>query len=266
MKKNERQKKQSKKSVIITVITLLAGVLSIFAVGSIPVGITVYEIPTDSVMKPFGPITIEHTFKECLPTDPANSGVFNNNNTEVDLELYMATYMQEVEGEYQVIIDNQILPDDRIDEPDIDKVSCGEGCERNYLDKEVFGANSVQDNKYKRVVALNEDVMKQEMICLHIRPLYQNPTHPLTIWLNSQNEPVLRLKREMPLYQAADYLSRQSQFRLGKELMFGLCLAYILGLIGFAGFICKSVYEQKYQKQELQTKSQHHSGTGDKRI
>ena len=258
MKKIQKEKIRPPKSVIITVITLLAGVLSIFAVGSFPVGVTVYEIPIDSVMKPFGPITVEHTFKECLPTDLTKSGVFNNNNAQANLELYTATYMQTVDEDYKVILENQILPDDILDEPDKDKVSCGDGCQRNYLDTGVLKANSVDDNKYENAVTLNEDILKANQICLHIRPHYKNPTHPLTIWLDSQNRPVLRIKRNMPLYQAVDYLSTRSQFHLGKELMFGLCLAYILGLIGFTGFICKSVYEQKSQKQEPHTKSEHH--------
>jgi len=259
-------KNRSKKTVIITVITLLAGTLSIFAVSQIPVAITLYETPADSVMKPFGPITIEHTFKECLPTSLAKSGFFNNNNAGTNLELYMATYMQAVDQDYQIILDNQILPDDLIDQPGKDRVSCGQNCERNYLGTGLLAANSVQDNKYESAADINMDVLNAGQICIHIRPLHQNPTHPLTIWLDSQNQPVLRLKKVMPLYQAIDHLSKQSPFHIGKELMFGLCLAYIFGLIAFAGIICKSVYEQKSQKQESQTKPQHHKRAGNKRI
>jgi hypothetical protein len=213
--------------------------LSIYAIGQIPVDITLSEIPVDSTMNTYGPITIEHPFDECLILGSANSGVPNNNNTEVYLELYLATYMQTVDADYQIALDGQ--------------------------SPTTLLGSSVRDNAYERVVTLDSSTLADQRICVHIRPL-GSPIHPLTIWLDSQNRPVGRIKSKMPLFASFDYLSRQSQFHLGKELIFGLCLAYILGLMGFSALICKSLYEQNGQKQEPQTKPEHYSGAGNKRI
>lgn len=264
MKKNLKFKIWQEKTGVITVITLFLCGLSIYAVLQIPVAVNLLELPQSSEMKPFGPITVGRPYKQCLPSDLTDSRVFRNNISGARLELYMATYHQQIDADYSVILDNQLLPDDLIDEPMRDKVACGEKCTRNYLDLGVLKGSSVQDNSYSDAVVLDGDLSGEEKICLHIRPLYKDSTYPLTIWLDSQSRPVLRVKKQIPLYQAADYLSIGSPFHLGKELMFGLCLAYLLGLMGFVAIICRSVYEQNRQKQESQAKSEHHKGAGHK--
>lgn len=233
------KKKKQSNTVIITVITVVCGCLSILAVGQIPVAVTLSEIPIDSTMNSYGPITNEHPLNECLMFSSAKSGVPNNDNAEVYLELYMATYMQAVDSDYQVTINGQ--------------------------SPSTLLGSSVQDNAYERVMTLDSSTLAAQQMCLHIKPV-GSPVHPLTIWLDSQKRPVSRLKSKMTLVESIEYLSEQSQFHLGKELIFGLCLAYILGLMGFSAIICSSLYEQKRQKQEPQTKHEYHSGAGNKRI
>ena len=237
---------------------------------NLPVTLTTGEIPRDLEMKPYGPITKENPYKQCLPDnhpDTQNSlqnphkgnylaSHFGNTIEFGDtIELEVATYQQQVDRDYAVILEDHILPENQLQDPEHIDIYFGTGLIKH---------EQAKDNEYVDVMTLNQVMLQAKQICLHIIPLNENPVHPLTIWLNSQNLPVLRIRTHVSIIEALQEITEQNTFNLGNNVLFTLCLAYFVGLLSFLGIIFYAAFSRK-APQPAQ-KSSHHPRAGHKRV
>jgi hypothetical protein len=181
---------------------IAAIILALFLTCFLPLPVTVYENPVTDSLVPYGEILLTNPLVQCLP-DLRDLKGYN----PIDLELLLATYNRSNNGSYKL------------------ETFALQGSTRSELNTQMFNANDVQDNKYRSFTVTIPENSKE--LCFSLSAAGASTGNALTIWLNSNNEPILRIRAWTSLRNLLNRMASQNVFGIGKEALFGLSFGYL---------------------------------------
>jgi hypothetical protein len=203
---------------------IFAGIIILLTFASVfflPVHITLLNVGADSGMIPFGGITGRQPLELCL-SEQINVASYEN----VNLELLLATYNRTNTSHYTLSVFETV------------------NGQKKALHKISFEAEGVTDNAYKPF-AIHLEENKTVRPCLSLTSTDATSENALTVWLNADSEPVLRITAKENLLGLINHVTGQNTFPLGKEAVLGLFLTYIASQIFLIIYILTRRYEPK---------------------
>lgn len=205
--------------------------------GYLPVPYTLYVQPNDGYLRAADPITSQTPLQQCI------EGNFEN-ITGVDLLL--ATYAR---------------PNSNTNRYEI--FTLGRGV-KSVLREGEFSSGVVRDNDYFSINFRSIDTMGNGKFCFLLTSPDGTQENGITYWLNSQSQPVLKIKSTVPLHKAIEQIIPASRFDLPIWLAVALCLLYLSANIS-ALFLIWHERRQTHRKVS-KTTSPHSRGTRQKRV
>lgn len=181
------------------------GVLIISLVGLLflPVSLTLYSQPNDGNLKPADAITAKTPLQQCINNE------YENIST---LDIFLATYARENSNTNHI------------------EIFTLNNNQKYVYFKQDFNSQVLKDNDY---FSINfPEISKSEKICFLISSSDGTATNSITYWLNSQSQPVLKLKTTLPVYKAIVQMIRSNPFQLPNWIVFALCFTYIFATVG----------------------------------
>lgn len=175
----------------------------------LPVPYTLYTQPNDGGLMAADAITDKTPLQQCV------DGSFEN-VTAVDLLL--ATYARQNTNTNHV------------------EIFTLENGKKRTLFNDELKSGIVKDNDYFPISF--PAVSTSGNICFQISSADATPENSITYWLNSQSQPVLKLKSTVPLHKAIEQIVGTNRFLLPMWLAVALCLLYLCANLAAIIFIC----------------------------
>jgi hypothetical protein len=164
-----------------------------------PVYYTVYVQPNDGNLTSPDAISTQTPLQQCLD---------GNYENVTDIDFLLATYGRiNKNTEHFEIFDLK-------------------NGKKNILFQTDFSSLRVKDNDYFSIHFQN--ISSAGKLCFLLTSKDATPENSITYWLNSQSQPVLKLKSTVPLHKAIEQIVGASRFRLPIWLGIALCLLYLL--------------------------------------
>ena len=184
---------------------MIFGVLIISLVGLLflPVSLALYSQTNDGNLKPADAITAKTPLQQCINNE------YENIST---LDIFLATYARENSNTNHI------------------EIFTLNNNQKYVYFKQDFNSQVLKDNDY---FSINfPEISKSEKICFLISSSDGTATNSITYWLNSQSQPVLKLKTTLPVYKAIVQMIRSNPFQLPNWIVFALCFTYIFATVG----------------------------------
>jgi hypothetical protein len=169
----------------------------------LPVPYTIYVQPDDGALSAADPVTVTTPLQQCL------DGGFSN---VTGIDLLLATYQR---------------TNTNLNRFEIFTVDNGK---KTTLFTQEFPSGKVKDNDY---FSINFPVIPAiGKFCFSLTSSNATVDNSITYWMNSQSQPVLKLKSTVPLHQAMEQVVGASRFHLPIWLVIALCLLYLCANFG----------------------------------
>ncbi len=201
----------------------------------LPVPYTLYVQPNDGELRPADPITTQTPLEQCI------DGKFEN---VTSIDILLATYDRQNTNTNQVEIFT--LRDNT----------------KNIIARNEFPSGSVKDNDYFPIGF--SGISTDQKLCFLLSSKDATPQNGITYWLNSQSQPVLKVRSTVPLYKAIEQIASASRFNLPIWVGIALCLLYLCANIGALFLIWHEV--QKSPQKVPKAASAHSRRARQKRI
>lgn len=185
----------------------LAGALLLYLF--LPVPYTLYIQPDDGGLRAADAITDKTPLQQCL------DGNFQN---VTGMDLLLATYARENTNTNHI------------------EIFTLENGKKSVLFKDELNSKVVKDNDYFSIRF--PTLSATPKLCFQISSTDATPQNSITYWLNSQSQPVLKLRSTVPLHKAMEQVVDASRFHLPIWLAVALCLLYLCANIGAFILIC----------------------------
>lgn len=206
--------------------------IAVLLYAFLPVPYTILVQPNDGQLMPGDPVTPDTPFEQCF------EGPFQN---VTGLDLLLATYgrmntsMNDV-AVYWLIDGKKLM-----------------------LRESRFSSAEVRDNDYFSVNF--RKIPEIGTLCFAVTSPDATPENGITYWLNSQSQPVIKIRSTEPLHKAVEKIASASRFDLPMWHAVALCLLYLTATVGTIFF---AWYEP--QKNLPKTASPHPRRTRQKRV
>jgi len=191
-------------------ITGIAAVITVTAAvfAFLPMPYTLYTQPNDGLLTPGDMISEQIPLEQCVTGDFADV---------TGIDLLLATYGRTNSNlNYVEIFTLQNDP-------------------KNVLFKQEFSSPMVRDNDF---FSINFPAIESAgRLCFFLESYEATPQNGITYWMNSQSQPVLKLRSTKPLYKAVEKIHDASRFDLPIWLVIALCLLYISATVTAIFFI-----------------------------
>jgi hypothetical protein len=200
----------------------------------LPVPVTILDQPADSAMRPYGEITKANPVEECLPSEAFPQ--------QTSLEIKLATYARNNTAHYQ--LEWYGVTDDH----------------QKILSQEDLKTNEIADNQFVNF-PMPKPMNTPGETCFRLVTNDATPGNAITVWLNAQNDPVLRLKTWMPLKDALARVGETNLFGLGKWPFIALFCICPIALLAFVAFLFLT-----HEEKDRDANIPHHQGARPKRV
>lgn len=205
--------------------------------GYLPVPYTLYVQPNDGYLRPADTVTPQTPLQQCI------EGNFEH---ITGMDLLLATYAR---------------PNSNMNRYEIFTIENGG---KRVLRQGEFSSEGVKDNDYYSINFRSIDTMGNGKFCFLLTSLDGTQENGITYWLNSQSQPVLKIKSTVPLHNAIEQIIGASRFDLPIWLAVALCLLYLSANIS-ALFLIWHERRQTHRKVS-KTTPPHTRGTRQKRV
>lgn len=191
-----------------TLVVLILGLGYFF----LPVPYTIYVQRNDGALSAADPVSQQTPLQQCLDGD------FRDANA---IDLLLATYNRNNTNTNHL------------------EVFTNSGGTKNTLYAGDFSSSSVSDNDYY-TLNFPEQVSEKttNQLCFLLTSKDATPQNSITYWLNSQSQPVLKVKSTVPLHKAVEQVASANRFGLPIWLAIALCLLYLGASASAILFIC----------------------------
>lgn len=201
---------------------------------TLPIPVKILEQPADSTMRPYGEIIKTNPLDVCLPSETIPA--------QTSLELMLATYNRSNTAYYK-----------------LEWYEVINGRERELLKQELNAGDAV-DNQYESF-PIPSSPEKSGQKCFRLVAVDATPGNAITVWLNGQNDPVLRLKANMPLKDALAIYAETNRFGLGIWPMIALFCTCLGALLAFVEYLFLN-----HEEKDRDANFTHHQGARHKRV
>ncbi len=174
--------------------------LAMVLYGYLPVPYTLYVQPNDGFLRAADPVTLQTPLQQCL------EGNFEN---VTGIDLLLATYAR---------------PNSNTNRYEIFTIENGG---KRVLRQGEFSSEGVRDNDYHSINFRSIETMGNGKFCFLLTSPDGTLENGITYWLNSQSQPVLKIKSTVPLHKAMEQIIDASRFDLPMWLAVALCLLYL---------------------------------------
>jgi hypothetical protein len=179
----------------------------------LPVKVTLLDIPRDDNMAPYGEITATRPMETCM-------------DNELDLSSYGGEEAELLLADYN-----------RVNSSDYMLEIYGLGNNKKDLYARInFGAREIEDNSYKSF-NINARGVKPGKLCFGLKSSDARPGNAITVWMNGNSEPVLKISARTSLYDLISRLDSRNVFLPGKWGVLGLFFIYLVSIVFFAVYI-----------------------------
>jgi len=198
----------------------------------LPVSFTIYAQPDKGNLRPADTISTATPLEQCI------DGTFAAVNS---LDILLGTYNRQNTNMNHF------------------EIFTFENGQKKVLFKEDFSSAKVEDNDYFAFIFPPMDIAGK--FCFLLTSSDAGNTNGITLWLNSQSEPVLKLTSTMPLHEAVKKMGMENRFHLPQIAVVALCLLYLASNIAMVILLLAL-----YAKKTAIPKPAHPSRAGKKRI
>lgn len=178
--------------------------IGVFIIAMLAVPVTIYQQPNNGGLHPADAITSKTNVQQCINGDFENIssieflfGTFSRqNNSQLKLEIYEFTQEKQKKTLYQSSINTAIL----------------------------------SDNTYHAFALPQVDV--KEKFCYKLDSADATSGNAVTVWLNHESDPVLKLKSILPLPKLIEKITQENPFGLNIIIVTTLGIFALISYLG----------------------------------